>query len=210
MHIPDGNLFMMCPHPVEEAFRPMPEGYELRLCQPEQLEEWMALHFDDEATFQAHREEMQRFFDQVYLPRQELFFERCLMLFRGDTFFWSCFLWPAYGNINTVHWFKIKKEAEGQGLGRSLLSAVLRDLRPEGCPVFLHTQPGSFRAIKLYTDFGFQLLTDPIIGVRPNHLTESLPFLKEIMPARDFERLTFATAPSYFLEAAASVPWSEF
>ena len=30
----------------------------------------------------------------------------------------------------------------------------------------LHTHPSSYRAIKLYSDMGFKLLTDPIIGTR--------------------------------------------
>ena len=59
------------------------------------------------------------------------------------------------------------------------------------CEVFLHTQPSSFRAIKLHSDFGFAFLTDPIIGYRKNDLEECLTILKEHMPQKDFEKLQF-------------------
>ena len=50
---------------------------------------------------------------------------------------------------------------EGKGLGRALLTEILKNA---GLPIYLHTQPTPARAIKLYSDFGFKLTTDPIIG----------------------------------------------
>ena len=52
-------------------------------------------------------------------------------------------------------------EYEGKGIGRALLSYVMQSLPQNEYPVFLHTHPASFRAIKLYSDMGFKLLTDP-------------------------------------------------
>lgn len=77
-------------------------------------------------------------------------------------------------------------------------------------PVYLHTQPSSYRAIKLYTDFGFALLTDPIIGYRQNHLDMCLPFLKTHLCQEDFGQLKFEKAPEEFLQAVKSSPIHQF
>ena len=98
-------------------------------------------------------------------------------------------------------------EYEGNGLGRALLSRVLQDAE---YPVYLHAQPTSVRAIKLYSDFGFRLITDPMIGFRENNLTESLPVLKEIMAAADYAALQTVAANPAFLAAARSSAMAQF
>ena len=85
----------------------------------------------------------------------------------------------------------------------ALISHVMKGVDAREFPVFLHTQLGSYRAIKLYSDFGFALLTDDIIGLRENHLQRCLPILQEYMPHKDFEKLSFAKAPKFFLEAVS-------
>lgn len=154
---------------------------------------------------------MQQYFADVYQPREAEFFRKCLFLCdRNDTPVGTCFAWKAYGNVTTIHWYKIRKEYEGHGLGRALLSAVMKDIPEEDYPVYLHTQPGSYRAIKLYTDFGFALLTDKQVGFRENELEMGLPYLKEKMPEADFARLRFERAPEDFLQAVKSSPVSQF
>ena len=209
--IPDGNLFMACRRPVREAFSPLPDGYFLQPPRREELPLWMDLHFDGPETARQYRPYMERYFAQVYAPHGDLFFERCRLLCAPDgEVAGSCFVWKAYGRVSTVHWFKVKREREGRGLGRALLSAVLAPLGEEDLPVCLHTQPGSCRAIKLYSDFGFRLLTDPVIGGRANDLEQSLPFLRKVMPPEAFGRLQFDTAPPALLAAAGSSPVHEF
>lgn len=209
--IPDGNLFMACRQLEGAAFSALPEGYSLRPPRREELPLWMDIHFDSPEEARANRPYMERYYAQVYAPQGDLFFRQCRFLCAPDgEVAGTCFVWKAYGRVSTVHWFKVKREHEGRGLGRALLSAVLAPLGEEDLPVCLHTQPGSFRAIKLYSDFGFRLLTDPAIGSRRNDLEESLPFLQEVMPPEAFRRLQFAEAPPVLLQAAASSPASEF
>ena len=96
---------------------------------------------------------------------------------------------------------------EGKGLGRALLSKILRHAE---YPIYLHTQPSSVRAIKLYSDFGFKLVTNPIIGYRKNDLTESLPYLQKIIPEADYGKLQFAEAADALHKAALSGNQAEF
>lgn len=154
---------------------------------------------------------MTEFFRTVYAPSGERFFSRCLFVRDPRNVpVGTAFLWPAYGRITTLHWFKVKPAYENNGIGRAILSQLLSEASPSDFPVYLHTQPASYRAIKLYTDFGFRLITDDIVGDRHNHLRESLPILKEYLTDSAYANLTFSRAPAAFLQAAASSPISAF
>jgi len=117
------------------------------------------------------------------------------------------FIRQAYGQITTVGWFRVLPEHEGKGLGRALLSELLRTAL---CPVYLHTQPTSICAIKLYSDFGFDLIINPAIGYRKNDLAASLPYMQKIMPEADYARLRFVEVDDDLHEAALSSEIAEF
>lgn len=191
--VQDYNLFMCCPKLNQEALTPLPDGYTIRFCQKNELSIWKAFPFDSQEEALAYDSYMQEYFDKVYLPYGNLFFKTCLFLIDpNQKIVGTCFIWKHLGKYTCVHWFKIRKEAENKGLGRALLSYCLKDLQADDYPCYLHTQPGSYRAIKLYTDFGFKLLQSPqIIDGRENQLEKSLAYLKEHMTPSSFQALQF-------------------
>lgn len=210
IQMPDGNLFMTCDRIERGAFGAPPRGVELRCCRPDELDLWKAMHFDLPEVAREFRPFMDEYFERVYAPQGGLFFERCRFACVDGAPVGTCFVWKAYGRVNTVHWFKVLRAYEGRGIGRALLTDVLGGLGPDELPVCLHTQPSSYRAIKLYTDFGFRFITDAAVGARANDLEAALPALRRAMPAAAFEALGFARAPRALLEAAAGERFSEF
>lgn len=209
--LPDKNLFMMCEGLDRRALRELPIGYHVRTCRRNELEIWKAIHFDDPITAAAYHAYMTAYFDRVYADKGELFFETCLFVCDdADQPIGTAFLWKAYDAFQTVHWFKVLQEYEGRGIGRALLSIVMRDLDAAEYPVYLHTQPDSYRAIKLYTDFGFKLLSDPVVGCRSNDLEASLPLLAQWMAPAYFAQLQIGPAPAAFLETLARFPDEQF
>ncbi len=209
--IPDRNLFMMCEKLHREALSELPEGYHIRTCREEELDLWKGFPFDTEPAKRQYFSYMSEYFDNVYGSRAAEFFEKCLFVCdAGDRPAATGFLWRAYREINTIHWFKTLKEQEGKGLGRALLSHILSPLGEEEYPVFLHTQPSSFRAIGLYSSFGFKIVTNPNVGYRENHYRECLPILREFMTPDSFARLEFATAPDLLQKAALSSRINQF
>lgn len=207
--IPDLNLFMACERLNRGALRPMPPGYSVRTLRREELAFWKAMQFDDPQTARENEPMMTKFYRDVYADKEDLFYKTCLMVVDdADRPVGSCFAWRAYGRIETIHWFKVLKEYEGRGIGRALFSIVMESVGEY--PVYLHTQPASYRAIKLYTDFGFAFVTDPVVGYRENDLEECLPILERMMPPAAYKALRFAKAPQGFLEAAASSAVEEF
>ena len=211
MGIEDRNLFMMCSRLNGKALRDLPYGYTVRNCRKEEFSVWCRFPFDSRKDQIQYCSYMEQYFQNVYAPKGERFWECCLFVCdEKDVPVATGFLWEAYENVTTLHWLKVKKEYEGKGIGRGLLTCLLGNLSEDRFPVFLHTQPGSFRAIKLYSDFGFSLLTDLWIGNRKNELDMALPFLKEKMTPGAYQGLSFASAPESFLLAARSCPLDPF
>jgi len=209
--IADKNLFMMCEALNLAALTESSDAYHVRTCRSDELNIWKRMPFDVPEVAEEFHEFMTQYFANVYANRADEFFRRCLFVCdQNDIPVATGFGWKSYGQVSTIHWLKVLKRHEGLGIGRVLLSIIMRCFADDDYPVFLHTQPGSFRAIKLYSDFGFVFLTDATIGYRQNELAEGLTFLKAHMFSRDYERLRFARAPKDFLEAVKSSPIDQF
>lgn len=211
LEIPDLHLFMICEDLDRSALTELPAGYHIRNCRKDELAFWKAMPFDDPAEATQYDGFMTEFFDRVYAPAGDLFFETCRFVCdSNDHPIATAFIWKAYNAIHTFHWLKVLKPHEGKGIGRALVSRVMIELKEQDFPVYLHTHPSSFRAVKLYSDFGFKLLTDPVIGRRKNDLEESWPILEKHLPPACFGRLVRTTAPKSFLATLASAHDDQF
>ena len=207
----ENNLFMMCRELNRAALSDIPAGYTIRPCREDEIDIWKAIHFDSAEAAKEFRPFMDEYFELVYRPEYSRFMKNCLFICDADDRpVGTCFAWKAYGCVTTIHWFKIIKSMEGMGLGRALLSHVMRSIPENEYPVFLHTHAGSIRAMKLYSDMGFALITDEMVGYRSNDLSESMDYLKENLEETVFESLRYAKAPAYFLEAALSTEYEQF
>jgi len=199
-----GNLFMQCEQPNLAAARPLPPGYSFRLCRRDELETWK------ESWAQGrYRDFVDYYYDLIYAPREDEFFNRCTFLVDpGDRPVATCFIWPSYGGrISTLGWFHVWPQYQGLGLGHAVLGEVLRTAE---LPVYLHTHPIATRAIKCYCDFGFRLITDPLVGYRENNLTEGLAYLKSALPEAVFNGLRTTRATPELLAAALLNETAEF
>jgi ribosomal protein S18 acetylase RimI-like enzyme len=202
---------MVCRKLNNDAVRGVPEGYRTRLIRKSELNFWMDFQFDDAQTALEYRGFMMDFYENVYLAREAEFFSRCRFVCDCDDVpVGTAFMWKAYGKIMTLHWFKVRKSDQDKGIGRALLSTLMLELSDEDYPVYLHTHPESVRAVKLYSDFGFQLIRNPVVGSRSNDLVEGLKYLKEHMLPEAYEKLEFTEAPADFLGVVAAGTFDEF
>ena len=206
--IPSKDLFMMCNKVNSDAFSDLPSGFHIRTCRRDELDIWKQMHLDFPHSPEQHAEYMQfmdSFYDRMYRIKEDLFYKKSLFVCdeynkpvgRG-------FIWKVYNRINSIQWYKVLREYEGRGIGRALLTVMMKDLTNEDYPVYLHTHPSSFRAIKLYSDFGFCFVSDPVIGPRNNDIYECLPILEKYIPEKDFKKLKIIKASRELLEAASS------
>lgn len=209
--IPDKNIFMMCESLNRNALTDLPVGYSVRNCRHDEFSVWKRMPFDDPDLAQEYDDFMREYFTITYGGKEDLFFAKTLFVCDSqDKPIATCLNWKAYDRFNTIQWFKVLKECEGRGIGRSLLSIVMQQIEENEYPVYLHTQPSSFRAIKLYSDFGFSLLSDHQFGVRKNDLDECLPILKQFMPQEFFQHLRIKTAPQEFLDLLSQYTTNQF
>lgn len=205
------HLFMVCHDLNASALRPLPDGFSVRTCRPDEVDLWKGIHFNTPEDRERYKPMMTEYFDRVYAPQADLFHQRCLFACdAADTPVGTVFVWKAYAAFNSIHWFKVARPFEGRGLGRALLSIAMQDLTQNDYPVYLHTHPTSYRAIKLYSDFGFKLISDPVIGYRPNNLQDTMPYLQQQMPTSAFAKLDIVKAPTAFMEAVAGSTQGEF
>ncbi len=209
--IPDKNIFMMCSALNRNALAELPASYSIRSCRPDELDIWKAMPFDDADLAKEYAGFMSDYFTTTYGDKEELFFAKTLFVCDlQDKPIATCLCWKAYEEFNTIQWFKVLKEYEGQGIGRALLSIVMRNLATRDYPVYLHTQPSSFRAIKLYSNFGFSLLSGDRFGIRKNDLSECLPILEEFMPPAYFQKLKVTPAPKEFEDTVNKYDTNQF
>lgn len=209
--IPALNLFMMCSEADRRAYCAPPPGYTVRACGGDEVETWKDMQVDDPGQRAAYHAVLDAYIRDVYRPRGDLFFRRCRFICAPNgTPVGTCMIWPAYGAVSTVHWLKVLPAYEGRGLGRALLTDVLSGLGQGAYPVYLHTHPSCYRAIKLYADFGYALVDAPRIGLRENDLAASLPILERVMPPEAYDRLRTVQAPEEFLAAVEQGTLNEF
>jgi ribosomal protein S18 acetylase RimI-like enzyme len=209
--IPDKNLFMMCEVLNRNSLTTLPASYSIRSCRPNELDIWKAMPFDDVNLATEYAGFMSDYFTTTYGGKEELFFANTLFVCDWqDKPIATCLIWKAYDEFNTIQWFKVLKQYEGQGIGRALLSIAMQGLEMRAYPVYLHTQPSSFRAIKLYSDFGFSLLAGDNFGIRENDLDECLPILEKFMPQEYFQKLRISTAPKEFEETLRKYTTNQF
>ncbi len=209
--IPDKNIFMMCEALNRHALTELSANYYIRSCRPDELDIWKAMPFDDPGLAKEYEGFMSDYFTTTYGGKEELFFAKTLFVCDlQDRPIGTCLLWKAYSKFNTIQWFKVLKPYEGQGIGRALLSIIMQELELSDYPVYLHTQPASFRAIKLYSDFGFSLLASENIGTRKNDLDECWPILEQFMPREHFQQLKIVDTPREFEDIVSQYDTNQF
>ncbi|MFC4737892.1 GNAT family N-acetyltransferase [Bacillus daqingensis] len=205
--LPEKNLFMVCHDPNRKAFAAFPDAVSVRSMQAADLQAWMAMPFDHPMDAEAYRPYMEEYVERVYGADMDRFFRQTAIVEDGEQMIGVCTRWKAYGKLDTVHWLKTVPDWEGRGIGRALMTQLLE--RAE-LPVYLHTQPESYRAVGLYTDLGFQLMEGDRFGTRLNHLEESLPYLKVKMKPELYAKLQVVKAPAAFVNIIREAETEEF
>jgi len=205
------NIFMICREEPKNAYTDLGKTFSFRNLRSEELELWKAMPFDSLEEYYQYKDFMDDYYQRTYTSDESLFYKNTYVVNgASEEILGTCTIWRAYGAFNSIHWLKVKKEYEGLGIGRALLTKIFKGLNKSDYPVYLHTQPESYRAIKLYSDFGFKILKDKIIGPRINEYRDSLSYLRTNMPEQDFVKLKFGLAPKKFIKFMETVKDDQF
>lgn len=131
---------MMCERLNEDALSRLKSDYYFRNCRPDELEIWKAFPFDSETIPVEYEDFMNQIIQDSYGSNMEVFFNNTIFVCnKEDKPIATCSHWKAYGKFNSIHWLKTIKEYEGQGLGRAVLSEIMKKFRKEDYPIYIHT-----------------------------------------------------------------------
>ena len=197
--LPEDNIFMYCAKVNKRAFAKLANEYNFRYLHKTELEIWKSLPFDENYT-EIYKSFMTDYYNRVYKIRENEFYDKCIVVCNKiNEIIGTCFLWKLDEKINSLHWLKVRKEYEGKEIGRALITKILENIGKKDLPIFLHTQLGSYRAIKLYSDFGFKIITNDKIGNRINNINMCITKLKENIPKKYFKKIKYIRVSKKYL-----------
>ena len=169
----------------------LPEGFSIVSYHPGYEMSWAELECSV-GDF-ASVDEARRYFVSTYLKEQDavgniLFLQNG----RGDIV-GSCIAWQDERKedvVSSLHWLVVKEEYQGQGLGRALCCAVMNIFSKRNAfPVYIHTQPWSWKAILLYISLGFRLQKTDTFSHYVNQYGEAMETLKELLSEEQYKSL---------------------
>ena len=186
--IPYYDIIMRCDRILPMEIK-LPAGYSIRTYQPGDEDAWAALMcaVDEQTDFaQAKAEFIRRY---LSAPERIFFAEDADGAVVGTAIAWD-------DGLRVLHWLAVHPEHQRKGVGRALCQTCLRLFRREdnAAPVYLHTQPWSWKAILLYISLGFRLQAKDTIYNYENQYAQAMATLKDIVTEEQYSRMEAASA----------------
>ena len=124
--------------------------------------------------------------------------ENCLFLLNPEKkIVGSCIAWQdLHGDmtVSSLHWLVVEEEYQRKGLGRALCLAVMNLFaKGSGTPVYIHTQPWSWKAILLYISIGFRLQKTDSFSHYENQYENAMKTLRSVVSEKYFETMEKAS-----------------
>ena len=188
--IPFYNTIMKCSDYSPGCVK-LPVGFSIVSYQRGYEKEWAKLEHavGDFDSLEA----AEKYFVEMYLQDPELFPNILFLLNREREIVGSCIAWQDMQGENSVpslHWLVVQERYQGIGLGRALAMAVMNVYAERGdLPVYIHTQPWSWKAVILYLSLGFRLQKTDTFSHYENEYGKAMAELRKIVSEKQYELL---------------------
>ena len=137
--------------------------------------------------------EAEEYFTETYLQNPERFPGILFALNRDRDIVGSCIAWQDQQGMNSVsslHWLVVDEQYRGIGLGRALATAVMNIYEErKALPVYIHTQPWSWKAILLYLCLGFRLQKTDTFSHYENEYEKAMAELGKVLRKDQYDLL---------------------
>ena len=167
----------------------LPDGYSIVVYQPGLEKEWARLEFTI-GDF-ASLEEAEQYFAETYLQNPYMFSRILFAVDKDNNVAGSCIAWQdpkGESKASSLHWLVVDEKYQGIGLGRALSTAVMNIYAGhEAFPVYIHTQPWSWKAILLYLSLGFKLQKTDTFSHYENEYDKAMTELKKVVSEEQYE-----------------------
>lgn len=109
----------------------------------------------------------------------------------------SCIAWTdvRQGNrVNSLHWLVVDEQYQSNDLGRVLCYEMMNRFYLRGQkPIYIHTQPWSWKAILLYVSLGFRLQKTDTFSSYTNQYKDAMKTLKSVLSAKQYHLLELSS-----------------
>ncbi len=138
-------------------------------------------------------EEAESYFISTYLQNRSLLNNILFLLNEDNLIVGSCIAWQDRRKesiVSSLHWLVVDEEYHGRGLGKALCYATMNIFKEQkNLPVYIHTQPWSWKAIFLYLSIGFKLQKTDMFSHYENEYHKAMTALKRVVTSKQFELL---------------------
>ncbi len=188
--IPFCNTIMKCSDSMKYNTE-LPEGFSIVSYQDGYEKEWAKLEYaiGDFGSVQ----EAEDYFTEAYLQNPEKFSDILFLQNRHQEIVGSCIAWQdmrGESRVSSLHWLVVQEQYQGIGLGRVLSAAVMNIFAGRNAfPVYIHTQPWSWKAILLYLSLGFKIQKTDTFSHYENEYEKAMTELRKIMTQEQYRLL---------------------
>lgn len=187
------NVIMRCDHINKSAYRELDDAFCMERYQYGMEAVWSEVQkLAGEFSEESNEEVMAYFrgrFDKEKLKKRCIFIKDV----KTQKYIGTCIAWEERYDDMTIpvlHWLAVSDEYSGKGVARILITIIMKIFDEAGVyPVYLHTQPWSYKAVKLYNDFGFNICKIDSFGETENEYELAMPILKQIMNNNVYNKL---------------------
>lgn len=191
--IPFYNLILRCDqYPLRQI--QLPVGYTIASYKKGYETDWAKL--ECAVGDFANCKEAVRYFTEKYLIENA--HEKILFLLDNTgQAVGSCISWTdeRYGEqVNSLHWLIVDEAHQGKGLGRALCTEVMnRFYLCNQKPIYIHTQPWSWKAILLYISLGFRVQKTDTFSAYTNQYNKAMQALKAVLSHEQYLKFLLAS-----------------
>ena len=209
--IPFYHIIMRCDRILPMEIK-LPEGYSIRTYQPGDENAWADMECAI-GDFPTRETALERFTER-YLADPALTDRIFFAIAPDGEIVGSVIAWehdPRGMGVRALNWVVVSDAHQGKGLGRALCQTALRFFRREdnSLPVYLHTQPWSWKAILLYISLGFKLQPKDSFYGHENQYAQAMETLKAIVTPEQYAKMEANSAcvtPDF---DPAALKWNE-
>ena len=195
-NIPYKSIIMRCDCVNENAFVDVVERFSLVKYHSKMKPVWVELQ-KAAGQFDGYSDDdIEEYFEKTFLFEDSGICESCIFLKDNieEKYIGTCCAWFSYKEkriIPVLHWLAVVPSYRNRGCARMLITEVLKVFKQkyENQAIYLHTQPSSFQAIKLYNDFGFNIAMEDSYGCAVNEYIDAMKILERVMNFDAYMRL---------------------
>lgn len=199
-NIPYKSIIMRCDSINGEAYSEVSEFFSIEKYHDGMKTIWADIQKMSGQFDGVSDDDIITYFEKTFLNDNNEIEDRCFFLkdLVEGKYIGTCCAWFSNKEdkeVPVLHWLAVLPSYRNKGCARILITQVMQyfERKYEKQSIYLHTQPESYQAIKLYNDFGFNMTKKDCYGHAINEYEAAIDVLREVMSAEEFKKLIDST-----------------